>query len=162
MNLKNFFRPGQLIPPEVLATHQASKNQLDELADRIEAMRQSFTLGGSITFDDLATYLVSTPETPIRYETGQHCFVYRLPCEDPDRILFCCEFEPKPGEPAAYGWHNHPDCAEEVLQLTGEAIVNGKAVNRFATTNFVAGEFHDYKMRMPGAILVTFTRSKPK
>lgn len=160
MNLKNFFRSGQIIPPEVLATHQASAEQLDELSDRVESMRESFTKGGSISFDDLASYLVSTPETPIRYETGQHCFAYRLSCEDPDRLLFYCEFEPKPGEPAAYGWHNHPDCAEEVLQLTGRAIVNGSRVDRFATTRFFAGQFHDYKMKMPGAILVTFIRIK--
>jgi len=151
---------GSIIPPEVLAIHNASKDQLDELAERIESMRQSFTEGGSITFDELASYIVSTPETPMRYETGEGCFIYRMPCDDPDQLVFYCEFEPKPGKPAAYGWHNHPDCIEETIQIKGKGYVNGVVVERFATMRFQPGQFHDYKMKAPGSIFVTFTRVK--
>mgnify|MGYP000657506588 CR=1 FL=1 len=138
--------------------HEQSKRNLALIAEKLDVIQASFRNGGTITFDQLNTYLVSTPETPIKYETGKHCFAYRIESSDPDVIKFYCTFEPPEGEMAEYGLHQHPDATEECLQLEGIGECNGNSLPPFSKTVVPAGDWHNYKMKTWGAILVTFTR----
>lgn len=146
------------VSDEAHRLHEKSKRNLALIAEKLDIMQASFRYGGTITFDQLGAYLVSTPETPIKYETGKHCFAFRIACKDPNVIKFYCTFEPPKGEVAEYGWHNHPDALEHVLQLEGIAKVNDKEIPPFTESNFAPGEWHNYKMSTWGAIIVTFTK----
>ena len=156
--LQTFFFGKADVSPEAQRMYADGQQKLREMTSRIESMRKAFTEGGSITFDQLNAYIVSTPETPMKYETGKHCFAFRIPCPDPNKIMFYCTFEPPEGEVAKYGWHEHPDCDEDTLQMEGIAEANGENVMPFQLKHFPAGVPHNYGMTAKGAILVTFTR----
>jgi hypothetical protein len=149
--------PAHKLSVEAKTLYDEASVNLDKAADVVRTMQQSFTDGGSISFSDLGSYTISTENAPMPFPTGRNCVAYRIPDTPSGQIRFYCIFEPMPNDPAQYGWHNHPDCEEEVIQLTGTAEAFNKKIPPFSKSIFRVGQYHDYIMREPGTILVTFT-----
>lgn len=157
LSIRDLLVSKTVISKEAEAAYKKGIKAVKESNKILADMRQSFSFGGEITFEQLATYEVSTAEKPIPYATGINCVVYRLPSEE-NKLCFYCLFIPKKNQPARYGWHLHPDCTEQVIQLTGTASSLGNSLPPFSVSTFKAGVSHDYIMEEPGSILVTFTK----
>jgi hypothetical protein len=153
----NFIRKPDISPKSLIA-HRDSQEKLKAITEKIKLLADTWTHGGSVTFNEMEAYPISTPENPQRFEAGTGCFIYRLPCSEEGKLKFYCIFRPVNGEKAIYGWHNHPDCIEETFQLEGTSLCNNVITPMFSTTRFEAGEYHNYSMEENGSILVTFTK----
>ena len=131
--------------------------QYAPLVAAVEEMESAFSQGGPITWEQLATYEVSTADKPIGYPTGKHCVSYRLPDQDGKMVFYTVCVAP-PGEMGAFGWHWHPKTREVNTQLVGIAEHGGKYLPPFSVTSFAPGTRHDYHLPPMGSLLTCFEK----
>lgn len=131
--------------------------QYTKLTAAIEEMERAFSQGGPITWEQLATYEVSTSERPIPYPTGKNCMSYRLPNQGP-KMVFYTVCVAAPGEMGSFGWHWHPKTRETNTQLVGEAIHDNMALPPFSVSTFAPGTRHDYHLPPLGSLLTVFEK----
>ena len=138
----------------------AIRAQYDGIYAQIEAMETNFTKGGPITWEQLSTYQISTPEAPVGYPTGKHCMSYRLADMDGKMVFLTICVAPE-GEVGSFGWHWHPKARETTTQLMKNAKHNGKKLPPFSVTTFEPGDPHDYIIDPGGALLTVFEKIIP-
>jgi len=138
----------------------AIRAQYAGLTAAIEEMESAFSFGGSITWEQLATYKFSTSDCPIGYPTGKHCVSYRLPDQEGKMVFYTVCVAP-PGEMGAFGWHWHPKTRETNTQLVGTAKHNGQGQPPFSVTTFGPGARHDYHLPPNGSLITVFEKVLP-
>lgn len=135
--------------------------RLEDLEGEAAAMRQTFTKGGVITKEQLASYAISTPDNPIGYPTGLNCLTYRLPDYNGNMMFYTVCVAPA-GEFGCFGKHRHLRLRETNIQLTGEGECLGNAVGTFGILVFEPGTPHDYIMCSSSSLLTMFEEVIPR
>lgn len=122
-----------------------------------ESMHGAFSQGGIVTWEQLATYRISTPDKPVGYPTGKNCLSFRLPDLEGRMIFYTVCVAPE-GEVGCFGWHHHPKTNETNIQLEGTAEHDGKPHPPFSVTVFPAGTPHDYILQPGGSLITVFEK----
>lgn len=135
----------------------AVRAQYADIYATIAEMELSFSKGGPVTWEQLGSYEISTPEKPIGYPTGVNCISYRLPDVGNLRVFYTKCVAPK-GERGSFGWHWHPKSRETNIQLEETGKHNGTPLPPFSVTKFEPGTKHDYILPPGGSLITLFEK----
>lgn len=154
----------QLKPPMLKEREELAKKttrlfaQINALEAGLQQMHREFSVGGTITWEQLQEYKVATAENPIGYPTGKNCLSFRLPDVNGAMVFRTVCIAP-PGETGSFGWHGHPSSYEMNVQIHGEGRHNGEDLPPYSVTLFPPGMKHDYELPPGGSLLTFFTRN---
>ena len=136
---------------------EALRAQYADIYATIAEMEMSFTKGGPVTWEQLRSYEISTPERPIGYPTGHNCMSFRLP-DIGDSMVFYTKCVAPEGEFGSFGWHWHPKSRETNIQLEFTGEHHGKKLPPFSVTTFDPGTHHDYILPPGGSLITLFDK----